>query len=605
MWAIKNFVSLLPLVFYILAALSDANSLPKCGLGRFSIDGKCRFCPRGTYQNLTTASACVPCPRGTYNSYLGAHGIDVCQQCPPGTFVNKIGATSLRECMKCPSGTASPPGSYACISCPKHQQMALCPLDYDSLPGTCAFFYNFNLIKGFTEPRLICRPCFRGYRLAEDGYTCEECFSPLVVDKVSQTCVKCPPGSGHDYSTRTCLPCTGFKFHDGSSGMCRKCPKGMVGNAEKRATSCVPCPRGTFSRRGRCEPCKKGENTFVRGASDCRPDNLPCASNFFRAFNGVCKRCSRMERLDSKTRRCVPCAKNQASLGGLAKICSNCREGAVGTSEGCQCSKGWELKKGKCRKCRPGTVKDSVHDENQCQVCSRGDFAPRAGMKECLPCPDGSVQPDEGQPRCIRLKCGKGLYPSNRLRDVLPQFGCNKFETNCPPNSKRIFAFDTGLLIHCNPLSCPAGSIKTKSNIDDFRLTQCFKCPNEKPVLDATRKRCIGCRRKEFNAGGKDSLKCKRCGQGFYADTNRCFCGTGRRIVEGKCVACPEGTYGTLDGECLPCAPGTFNDRRGSSVCQNCKAGEVSVAGSRKCKPCSRGTTTYGEGEANCVGPVL
>lgn len=595
--------SILFLLHTCLQYSTDALSPLNCRPGRFSTGEKCQLCPPGTYQNFSSSTACQPCPRGSYNSYHGAPGLDVCIQCPAGTYLNSTGASSPSDCQKCPVGTSSPPGSYACISCPKNQQMALCPLDHTSLPGICVFFYSFNVVRSVAEPKLMCRPCFRGHRLMKDGYTCEECFSPLVLKHKTQTCVKCPPGLGYNGETSMCVKCSSYKFHDGVSGYCRRCPPGMIGNSLIGATNCVPCPRGTFWTKGRCEACMEGENSMARGATYCRPDNLPCAINFFRSSNGLCKRCSHLERYDKKKQLCAPCKRRQVSKGGLARKCLNCQQGALGSERGCECNIGWESQDvGKCRKCRPGSAKPEVGNE-QCVECSTGFCAPKPGMAECIRCAHGSVQPKQGQAGCIRLKCGNNQYPTSR-REVIPELGCNSNVTNCPPNTKRIHAFDTGLLIYCNVRSCPPGSLRKSANVDDFRLKGCFKCSLDRPKLDTEKKRCLGCKRQEINLGMGNNLKCKRCGTGFYSSGDRCVCGIGKHVVNGRCIECPAGTYGTIEGRCEECSAGTFVPESGRSECKNCKPETFSTARARECTACPFGTTTFGEGEANCVGPA-
>lgn len=599
----SQFAALSRALFILLASLYGTRSVAlSCGPGKYASGKNCLLCPPGTYQNLTFSTSCTPCPQGSYNAYSGAPGVDVCAQCPPGTFLNYTGAVSSNECSKCPKGTSSPPGSYACISCPRNHQMALCPLDYTYIPGICAFFYSFNVVESYAKPSLVCRPCFRGLVLSEDGFTCKECVSPLVPDRRGKACVLCRPGYGHNYQDSKCHKCKMFEFQDGVSGFCRKCPRGMTGNAAVGATSCVPCPKGTFGRRGLCQKCKKGENSFAKGAHYCRPDNLPCATNFFRSANGVCQKCSRMERYDRKRTRCVPCKSNQASMGGFSEKCKNCQKGAVGTLNGCVCDIGKGMgRNGKCQPCQPGSVKGSKSNKI-CHHCTPGSYAPRAGMKECLRCPAGTVQPDYGQNHCSRVKCGKNQYP-NKRDEVLPEFGCVLNKTNCPPGTERIHAFDTGFLIYCNPLSCPPGSFIRDSNVDDFRLKQCFKCGTRKPKLDASSRRCVGCGRGEINTGTRKTLKCVKCGVGFQAEGGRCMCSNGQ-VVNGKCISCPVGTFRTVDRICIPCPAGTFSAELGSHSCWNCGPGSFSIAGAKECKPCPAGTTTFGEGEANCLVPI-
>lgn len=579
-------------------AITHSNGMPsECGKGSFQTGGKCQLCPPGTYQNATDATSCLPCPRGHYFPYRGGQSIVVCRACPENTFLDKTGATSQNECKRCPKGTSSPAGSFGCLTCPKGKFVALCrPAQSDNdctgdgipLFGVCVVSDFCTFDTTFTPQELLCAPC----NLQE----CE-CQGGFFTKK--GLCRTCPAGTTSN--GQACEPCRNFQISKRATFDCENCPAGSQGNKRSGATTCVKCPPKTFKATGAaCKKCKTNENSIVVGAESCQRDETPCASNFFRTRIGTCEQCTREERYDRRMNKCVPCRPNETSLGGVSTKCTACPRGAIGTPDGCVCAPGWELDiDGMCQKCEPGFAKEEP-GVAFCSACDgavflgdRGSVAPNAGMKRCTPCPEGTRQDGDGQTTCNRLNCRKGVVLNSE------KSACIDPATSCPPDYSLIVGSD--LISVCNPNTCPPRTRRTYNPDGSVLSVSCDTC-SEGFIFDTKNNDCKFCGDNAVSNGVSDTT-CTKCPEGYSASQrSKCLCGSGRQVLNGKCVKCPRGSFRvdiSADG-CLPCPAGTFA-RKDGGKCDLCAAGQFSEAGATKCKPCPSGSTTFGRGEANCV----
>lgn len=590
---------LIPASLFLLLAVNFSEGVStECGKGRYRSGGKCQLCPPGTYQNATNATSCHPCPKGHYFPYQGGQAIIVCKACSENTFLDKVGATSKRDCKPCPNGTNSPEGSFGCHSCPTGQVVSLCRQVLDrsdcfgiTIPrfGVCVTNNFCSFDTTFTPQRLICAPCTRSTCSCKGGFFTKEGF-----------CRKCPAGT---YSTsQDCKPCKNYQISKRASSDCENCPAESQGNKRSGATRCVMCPPNKFkgSKGSACKKSTDNENSFTVGATSRQRNETPCANNFFRARSGSCEQCTRVERYDPRMNKCVPCRPNESSLGGVSTNCARCPRGAVGSSEGCVCAAGWELDiNGKCQPCKPGTAKRSTATAF-CEPCEgatfledRGSVAPKPGMEKCTACPPRTRQDLDSQTKCKRLNCGKNLVFNEE------KSACIDPATKCPPDYEALQGADFRLV--CNPKTCPPRTERRYNPDFNVLIVSCDSC-GEGFVYDDKQDQCKFCGDDSVSDGVSDT-RCTKCPEGYSASPrSNCICGSGRQVVNGKCVKCPKGSFrGEISADkCLPCPAGTIVSNDGEK-CNPCRAGQFSASASTKCKPCPTGTTTFGRGEANCV----
>jgi len=141
--------------------------------------------------------ACAQCPPGTY---AGSTGASACDECGPGTYSDAVGANSSTTCVPCAAGWYSAIGANSsCLECP---------------PGT--------------------------YAGSTGASACDECgpgtYSDAVGANSSTTCVPCD-------DSWTCPPGSGL-------GLC-------LNPGSESATSCTPCPLGTFQNETNPRICSQ------------------------------------------------------------------------------------------------------------------------------------------------------------------------------------------------------------------------------------------------------------------------------------------------------------------------------------------------------------
>lgn len=595
---------------------------PNCSPGQFLQNNKCELCPPGTFQNENGATSCKSCPPGTYNPFRGAQGGDICIECPDGTFRSQPGAVSKNDCKKCPRGQNAPAGSPNCISCAPGQEISNCDVDGDSSLTSsgkcfaCDFGTSGTSCSLVGPVKLSCKDCNPSFFSSKpSSLECERCPFDLVSDAGTAECKRrpvCPPGSAlQSFSGTACQRCSSFTFSDRSFEGCKSCPLGFIGEKRSGSTRCVPCPAGTSRNdpfTDRCRRCRPGQNSSVKGAQYCVNDKYPCPPNFFESRTGACLTCTVFERYNKTRNRCEACPRDSLSSGGLSTTCKPCGKGMTTSPEDdfprCVCKKGWGFVLGsggtKCEKCPPGTSNDAP--SFICQKCNENTFAPRAGLANCLQCPNGFHQPLQGQKRCVREKpqppCPKGL-----IRNI--DRGCVEPTTNCPPESERE-ARQEFLPPACNRRStekCPKGTVLLFVPSQNGDELQCDTC-SEGMRYNPRNLECIGCENDEISAGG-DTRTCTACPSGERGFGNECRCSDGRRIVQGRCEQCPPGTFGFngIDG-CAPCPVGTFARMSTFEGCRNCRAGFFTdEPGQRACKRCPNGLVSSGIGDSGCVRP--
>ena len=97
------------------------------------------------------------------------------------------------------------------------------------------------------------------------------------------------------------------------------------------------------------------------------------------------------------------------------------------------------------------------------------------------------------------------------------------------------------------------------------------------------------------NAG---AISCDQCPTGKISanDYQSCtFCPAGKKLQQGSCYSCLEGTYG-FESVCHNCPPGRYVESIGATSCIKCPAGKSSPERSSTCSACPQGKASL-EGE--------
>ena len=111
---------------------------------------------------------------------------------------------------------------------------------------------------------------------------------------------------------------------------------------------------------------------------------------------------------------------------------------------------------------------------------------------------------------------------------------------------------------------------------------------------------CVPCAGGEFRSAS--AMRCKPCPEGLVSDRGSAHCAQpgARPCPKGKfdsglakgCVECPPGHFKHSDGAgmCKPCPVNTYAAGPGSTACEGCLRGEVSLLGQKSCQLCPAGT---------------
>lgn len=562
-------------IIVLLACFIAAVIALDCPAGSFPGSGECKLCPAGTW-SFANSTACTKCEAGTFNGFIGAQGPDLCRRCDAGTF----GRPGASRCRPCPAGKVSESFSPRCFACG---------------PGKELRFRN-------------CAPCSKGsYSTGNANLDCTSC-PPRTTTRRSGAdslakCIPSPTPACVAPRFKRCGDCDRGSFFNVETLQCDVCPPGSF--ARKRgAKECTPCAVGKFSPfsfSSNCRRCQAGTSSDTIGARVCKINGAPCPSNHFEDSGGRCMSCDPGFRLDTSTKTCVACAEGAWSRGGIVTSCFTCPAGKtlVERLQDCLCNLGtFEMPDGSCKRCPPGTKRDSLQAGPLCERCFPGSVAPTSGSVDCTVCPLDQFQPKEGQTRC--LPCPPGTIQKLFSRESI----CVSTRTNCPPGFKRIQL--AGSFFRCTEEVCPRGTFRQTDSNGERICRGCF--PGQRFVPGAREiERCVECGPQEISKGGKQT-RCTRCAKGFFRynpEGNNCRClESGYGLQGGICKKCPPGTFSVYyKSVCTPCPPGTFAREAGTIIaCQRCpKNTFADEEGMAVCKNCAAGSVSYGLREASCV----
>lgn len=559
-------------------------------------------CPPGTF---STGSTCEKCQPGTYQNESGQNS---CKKCPAGTFTQFAGVTAEGLCLKCPAEYNSLPGSSSCFKCPTGE-IRICENCIHCPPGT--------RISGCE-----CRPCSPGFFSTEANlFQCTQCppLQRATEDRTGCRDAECPLGEEFDFG---CSVCRELSFRNASMTKCEPCPRRTTFlDYSKPKVRCMKCPPGQFitdiftsnTEDGEpvCLPCPPGRTTVGFGKAFCRREGGPCPSNFFEDDDGDCDRCDKHQRFIPGQKKCVDCAPNEFSRGGLVTKCDKCPPGHLFSGFQCECPPGLFSRKGKCRPCPAGTYKRGF-SLGDCVGCLRDSFSER-GASKCTMCPPGTSSQKSNGRKCERLPtCPEGFVLPPKLRSVFSEFICISGTSGCPKGLVGA-GYRRGRFLCKNKkgeVVCPRGQIF--NNVD-----ACISCTigwklTEKPSGEL---KCSPCDDISISKGGL-TRECRKCKGNLLPSKSeqKCVCPYPIPGNRKKCIPsnrCPSGTIPVTNPlgrvSCVKCLPGTFQS---GENCVNCPVNKTSNLGATGCADCPPGTGTYdagGEllnrpiGDANCV----
>lgn len=414
----------------------------------------------------------------------------------------------------------------------------MCCLEFSILLLLC--FVQIHVVISQLIPNDTGRTCDRGF--FDNGNLCLRCPKGTTSSRGSFQCSTCPNGTYLDLSGTTCSPCFAGEFID-SNLSCKLYPRGTYSEVQN-AASCTKCPSNTTVdfegafEASLCEGCRPG---YGYGGLGSNSDNL-C---------GLCEAGSYQDQdpgLD-----CIPCP---PGTGSNEEDEANPIYSSMWTSID------------ECRTCRPGTYSKLQFGIRNCVPCPNGSIAPKNGTEECMVCPSGSVSVDSG------LRCAEEVSEGN----------------NCPIGTER-----NGF--RCVP--CPNGTVRVKTVqktcvrcrngfVPSAKKTRCV-CPSHK-IIDKRTKKCIECPERSVRVN-KTTCRCELPFINLRDRILRCVCPFHSRRKGLNCVACSERELAQSvkrrPGDCTLCRKDKiFNPATGK--CDNCPTGTESPFGriARKCRRC-------------------
>lgn len=435
-------------VQYGLNHATDDYSCQACPLGRYEDDHyTCKTCPAGkmTSSEATSGGCPINCAAGTYSTGNGGP----CLECEVGTYNTAIGQSSCSNCFagETTNGTAQ----TSCIFCAEGKFS-------NGTGGECQTCPTNHYTTGNGEAE--CLACPAGYH-SNDGI-----------------CTACPSGY-HSNAGESCLPCLSGTFTP-PGGKCEVCPTGFYSqavnspptactacaagqfNSQTRQSACVDCPVGTsYSGTGAtvCDDCEPGKYNDQIGLSTCKNCQ---AGRFMGEYKALeCEDCGIHHAQSAEGQTfCTLCDEKsyQTQTGQAQCIACNNNELSYYTNEtsGCikSCEAGQYNQDGTCESCPVLHVAPIRHIGTSCTPCQEGQVANNARVKcencpqgtyfaigQCLGCPAGKYQDEEGQLGCKTLadsvfgftdvhpeKTGLCPYTTTHYRDASGCHACESLE---------------------------------------------------------------------------------------------------------------------------------------------------------------------------------
>ena len=400
--------------------LSNLEIREPCPIGKYTllhIYGQCNECPAGSYSDEPGAyyteegsTGCKYCTMGRYQDNTGTDG---CKHCTVGRYQNNIGnagckscgvsrtspleAKSESECTYCHLGTMQT-GSGKCENCEAGKY------------GNCFQDCWYGTYSNAGAP--TCNQCPTGYH-GKSGVKseCTQCDIGRYQDTTGEeNCNPCVTGTYSAAGASSCKgDCNAGFYITGDKSACRSCPEGKYQNQNDQS-SCKTCGIGKHNNQieqtseSSCESCGTGKYNGQQGQSSCKL----CGSGQYQDDSGEssCKVCVGATIDDNGV--CTPCQIGKEIVVSPAayQYCRNCQLGQYQD----------QLWQSECKLCPAGQASNTMNADMvrlSCEPCSgrkvdprtnqwstRGYYTHVTGLAECIHCPAGKYQDEDGKPDC-------------------------------------------------------------------------------------------------------------------------------------------------------------------------------------------------------------
>lgn len=450
------------------------------------------------------------------NPYQAVQELDICVGCPVGTYFN---STTLL-CTQCPLGYYQPSeGQTSCIQCSDAKTTIT--------PGAVSSAECYDVCKpGYQYKDGSCTPCGNGFYQPDSGKTyCLACAVGKTTNEINAT------------SDTQCFDTCQDGYYLTASG------------------SCLPCPVGTYRKRGQtlqCIACQAGYVTPSTGSTDASQCTIRvCAAGQY--VSGIdCLACPQNTYRTLATTNCTQCPSNTRTDGTGAQTLEECKF-----------------------YCTAGQFVSNATGTNTCVPCARDYYkvATDYYSRSCLKCPDikprtagtGSTSVDD---------CKYGNCRQGQVADPTDVSKC----INCPYDTYQSNPDPVYLLHNCT--ACPANSGTVIEGAPNATFCKQY-CPSGEQ-LESTK--CVKCPRgyyKENTTPSSRYLTCVICpanlitpAEGANSSTlcNQGNCTAGSYISGTSCVTCPIGFYNPdkWQTSCTKCPPESTTRVTGATSVSQC-----------------------------------
>lgn len=237
-----------------------------CPAGTRSVQGECKPCPKGTYQDSDGATTCKPCAAGTYSFSTGATACASTSTCDKGYYQDP---TNANNCIQCAVGTYSDvKGARSCKKCPDN--MWTWNKGSKECTGVACDVGKYKPSKSQG-----CKACAPGtFQTRMNQARCDDCpYGKWQFSSSQNACVSnpCPAGTKMVNNQGKCTQCGVNEISRAGAVTCSQCPTGKFRRASQ--TDCVPstCKAGTYETGTECKPCDANTFAPANGATACKP----------------------------------------------------------------------------------------------------------------------------------------------------------------------------------------------------------------------------------------------------------------------------------------------------------------------------------------------
>ena len=603
---------------------SDASTACQyCAVGTYAAAAAlvCNSCPAGQIDgDQDSSTACSDCLTGFFSDTTAQV---LCTACAPGKSTN--GQAAQVSCASCPAGTYAQIGA-SCTDCEPGKA------DTDGSSDTACASCGAGT---FSATTTVCQPCSPGSVATADRASCTDCPAGQSSSVGADSCALCATGTyamqapGTTYSV--CMPCASGQYSSQGSTQCTDCATGyydddadasticavqvanvcLPGNFEDAAGACTPCATGTAdadqSSATECTPCDAGSYARTAGATSCT--NCEPGKAVDTAAQSACVDCIAGQYAAAGSTVCTDCAAGEADADSLSSTpCVDCTAGTFSAVQATACTD-----------CAAGQTDHDSSPTTTCTACVAGQISATDGSVNCVNCAAGQASTADGLAACTACTtfvddANPGQYApvaSGQCYDCVA--GYSDDDSNAATPCVQV----QGAVV------CPMGSFDVNgdggtctdcaagtADADHAPTTACTDCMAGQVSAAPAAVGCDACAAGQVS--GDDGMSaCTPCTAGTYAaaGTTTCDdCASGRADTDADnpnsastpCMACGPGTFSVSTTLCQACTTGTISAVDHQS-CNDCPAGQTSVAGADVCAHCSPGTYSAIVGSPSCT----